>query len=114
MCESNILSTSKTELYSNMKESGMNEKEAMHMMIMTQCLVLHTVSVYLCLSLPLSTPASSPWLWRYLDTLKEFAGSHGSIVVPHGPSAVGDLSSQIREGFLTAAGQQQMKGGLFG
>ncbi|CAE7845884.1 HIRL2 [Symbiodinium microadriaticum] len=69
-----------------MKESGMNEKEAMHMMIMTQ----------------------------YLDTLKEFAGSHGSIVVPHGPSAVGDLSSQIREGFLTAAGQQQMKGGLFG
>ncbi|CAE7571332.1 HIRL2, partial [Symbiodinium sp. CCMP2456] len=35
-----------------MKESGMNEKEAMHMMIMTQ----------------------------YLDTLREFAGSHGSIV----------------------------------
>eukprot|EP00913_Durusdinium_trenchii_P007759 g7286.t1 len=35
-----------------MKESGMSEKEAMHMMIMTQ----------------------------YLDTLKEFASSHGSIV----------------------------------
>ncbi|CAE7433073.1 HIRL2 [Symbiodinium natans] len=69
-----------------MKDSGMSEKEAMHMMIMTQ----------------------------YLDTLKEFAGSHGSIVVPHGPSAVADLGSQIREGFLTAAGQQQMKGGLFG
>ena len=34
-----------------------------------------------------------------------FSGSHGSIVVPHGPSAVGDLQSQIREGFLTAAGQ---------
>mmetsp|Transcript_17379 Transcript_17379/g.40920 ORF Transcript_17379/g.40920 Transcript_17379/m.40920 type:complete len:287 (+) Transcript_17379:57-917(+) len=69
-----------------MKDSGMSEKEAMHMMIMTQ----------------------------YLDTLKEFAGSHGSIVVPHGPSAVKDLESQIREGFLSAAGQQQMKGGLFG
>ena len=80
-----------------MKESGMSEKEAMHMMIMTQ----------------------------YLDTLKEFASlfanerdrfighfsdrpavvsheasSHGSIVVPHGPSAVKDLEHQIREGFL--------------
>jgi len=69
-----------------MKESGMSEKEAMHMMIMTQ----------------------------YLDTLKEFSSSHGSIVVPHGPSAVGDLQSQIREGFLTAASQQSMKGGIFG
>ncbi|CAE7819372.1 HIR1 [Symbiodinium microadriaticum] len=52
-----------------MKESGMNEKEAMHMMIMTQ----------------------------YLDTLKEFASTHGSIVVPHGPSAVRDLRSQMPE-----------------
>ncbi|CAJ1429242.1 unnamed protein product [Effrenium voratum] len=69
-----------------MKESGMSEHEAMHMMIMTQ----------------------------YLDTLKEFAGSHGSIIVPHGPSAVKDLESQIREGFLSASPQQQMKGGLFG
>lgn len=68
-----------------MKESGMSEKEAMHMMIMTQ----------------------------YLDTLKEFASSHGSIVVPHGPSAVKDLEHQIREGFLSAAPQQQM-GGIFG
>ncbi|CAJ1331637.1 unnamed protein product, partial [Effrenium voratum] len=62
-----------------MKESGMSEHEAMHMMIMTQ----------------------------YLDTLKEFAGSHGSIIVPHGPSAVKDLESQIREGFLSASPQQQ-------
>merc|ERR1712083_1157823 len=68
-----------------MKESGMSEQEAMHMMITTQ----------------------------YLDTLKEFAGSHGSIIVPHGPSAVKDIESQIREGFLTAGSvpsQQQMKG----
>eukprot|EP00435_Cladocopium_sp_Y103_P011258 s3545_g2.t3 len=69
-----------------MKESGMSEKEAMHMMIMTQ----------------------------YLDTLKEFANSHGSIVVPHGPSAVGDLQGQIRDGFLQAASQQKMAGGIFG
>lgn len=69
-----------------MKDSGMSEKEAMHMMIMTQ----------------------------YLDTLKEFAGSHGSIVVPHGPSAVGDLQGQIRDGFLQAASQQKMSGGIFG
>jgi len=69
-----------------MKDSGMSEKEAMHMMIMTQ----------------------------YLDTLKEFAGSHGSIVVPHGPSAVGDLQGQIRDGFLQAASQQRMSGGIFG
>merc|ERR1712151_436591 len=68
-----------------MKESGMSEQEAMHMMIATQ----------------------------YLDTLKEFAGSHGSIIVPHGPSAVKDIESQIREGFLTSGSvpsQQQMKG----
>ena len=35
-----------------------------------------------------------------------FAGSHGSIVVPHGPSAVGDLQGQIRDGFLQAASQR--------
>mmetsp|Transcript_51788 Transcript_51788/g.93000 ORF Transcript_51788/g.93000 Transcript_51788/m.93000 type:complete len:299 (-) Transcript_51788:221-1117(-) len=79
-----------------MTQTGMSEDQAMHMMIMTQ----------------------------YLDTLKDFAGSHGTIVVPHGPSAVKDLESQIREGFLTSATppQQQMRskgtaaagGGLFG
>jgi len=78
-----------------MTKTGMNEEQAMHMMIMTQ----------------------------YLDTLKDFAGSHGTIVVPHGPSAVKDLESQIREGFLTtqttrAPAQQQIKDssgrGIFG
>jgi len=72
-----------------MKEAGMSESDAMHMMIMTQ----------------------------YLDTLKEFSASHGTIVVPHGPSSVKDIESQIREGFLSAGSagsgqprQQQMKG----
>ena len=39
-------------------------------------------------------------------TPPRFAGSHGSIVVPHGPSAVGDLQGQIRDGFLQAASQR--------
>eukprot|EP00441_Pelagodinium_beii_P034211 CAMPEP_0197650330 /NCGR_PEP_ID=MMETSP1338-20131121/30877_1 /TAXON_ID=43686 ORGANISM="Pelagodinium beii, Strain RCC1491" /NCGR_SAMPLE_ID=MMETSP1338 /ASSEMBLY_ACC=CAM_ASM_000754 /LENGTH=294 /DNA_ID=CAMNT_0043224713 /DNA_START=48 /DNA_END=932 /DNA_ORIENTATION=+ len=75
-----------------MTETGMSEEQAMHMMIMTQ----------------------------YLDTLKEFSGSHGTIVVPHGPSAVKDLESQIREGFLTTrtppqqAMPQAPAKGLFG
>merc|ERR1712228_914115 len=68
-----------------MKESGITEQDSMHMMLVTQ----------------------------YLDTLKDFAGSHGSIIVPHGPGSVKDLESQIREGFLSAgAGStkpQQMK-----
>jgi len=57
-----------------MNESGMSNKEAMHMMIMTQ----------------------------YLDTLKDFANGKSSIMVPHGPGAVKDLESQIRDGFVTS------------
>merc|ERR1712014_112286 len=57
-----------------MQESGMSGKESMHMMVMTQ----------------------------YLDTLKEFANGKSSIMVPHGPSAVKDLESQIRDGFITS------------
>merc|ERR1712051_1054746 len=57
-----------------MQESGMSSKESMQMMIMTQ----------------------------YLDTLKEFANGKSSILVPHGPSAVKDMESQIRDGFLTS------------
>jgi len=57
-----------------MTESGMSNKDAMHMMIMTQ----------------------------YLDTLKEFANGKASIMVPHGPSAVKDIESQIRDGFLSS------------
>merc|ERR1711920_274004 len=57
-----------------MKESGMSEGEAQHMMVMTQ----------------------------YLDTLKDFANSKSSIMVPHGPSAVRDIEAQIRNGFSSA------------
>ena len=65
-----------------MKESGMNEKEAMHMMIMTQCLVLPH-GLFLSLPFPTSkVPRLLLMWWRYLDTLRDFAGSHGSIVVP--------------------------------
>ena len=32
-----------------MKDSGMSEKEAMHMMIMTQCLALHTARFVIAL-----------------------------------------------------------------
>merc|ERR1712083_4875 len=77
-----------------MQESGMTGKESMHMMAMTQ----------------------------YLDTLKEFANGKSSIMVPHGPSAVKDMESQIRDGFLTSQAmdsgpdqaQMSQKKGLFG
>merc|ERR1712050_353306 len=65
-----------------MQESGMTSKESMHMMVMTQ----------------------------YLDTLKDFANGKSSIMVPHGPSAVKDLGSQIRDGFITS----QSLGASFG
>merc|ERR1712226_1213936 len=76
-----------------LKESGMSEHESMHMMVMTQ----------------------------YLDTLKEFANGKSSIMVPHGPSAVKDMESQIRDGFLTSQAmdsgpdqaQMNQKKGLF-
>merc|ERR1712079_660144 len=74
-----------------MKQSGMSEHEAQHMMVMTQ----------------------------YLDTLKDFANSKSSIMVPHGPSAVKDIEAQIKDGFLTSqamdvAAAPQKTGGIFG
>lgn len=40
---------------------------------------------------------------QYLDVLKEFAQSgNASMVVPHGPSAVGDIEAQVRSGFMQA------------
>ena len=65
-----------------MTDSGVSGKEAMHMMIMTQ----------------------------YLDTLKEFAGKHGSILVPHGPSAVRELESQVGRVGDSSSAVSQMKG----
>jgi len=57
-----------------MQESGMSDKESMHMMIMTQ----------------------------YLDTLKEFSNGKSSIMVPHSSSGGKNTESQIRDGFLTS------------
>jgi regulator of protease activity HflC (stomatin/prohibitin superfamily) len=40
---------------------------------------------------------------QYLDVLKEFAQSgSATMVVPHGPSAVGDIEAQVRSGFMQA------------
>ena len=54
-----------------MKEaSGLDSQQVVHMMIATQ----------------------------YLDALKEFAkNGRGSIVVPHGPSAIHDIETQVRK-----------------
>lgn len=71
----------------SMSAGGLNPQEAMHMMITTQ----------------------------YLDTLKDFANNpnHSSIMIPHGPGAVKDIESQVRDGFISASalkpGQQSMK-----
>eukprot|EP00286_Rhodomonas_abbreviata_P005593 CAMPEP_0181338556 /NCGR_PEP_ID=MMETSP1101-20121128/28702_1 /TAXON_ID=46948 /ORGANISM="Rhodomonas abbreviata, Strain Caron Lab Isolate" /LENGTH=251 /DNA_ID=CAMNT_0023449299 /DNA_START=167 /DNA_END=922 /DNA_ORIENTATION=- len=41
---------------------------------------------------------------QYLDVLKDFAQSgRATMVVPHGPSAVGDIEAQIRNGFMQAS-----------
>ncbi|EKX33021.1 hypothetical protein GUITHDRAFT_156181 [Guillardia theta CCMP2712] len=60
----------------SMKEScGLEPREVVHMMLVTQ----------------------------YLDVLKEFAQSgRATMVVPHGPSAVGDIEQQVRNGFMQA------------
>eukprot|EP00927_Polykrikos_kofoidii_P018979 TRINITY_DN18834_c0_g2_i1.p1 TRINITY_DN18834_c0_g2~~TRINITY_DN18834_c0_g2_i1.p1 ORF type:complete len:281 (-),score=71.04 TRINITY_DN18834_c0_g2_i1:19-861(-) len=64
-----------------MQRGGLDNDDAMHMMIMTQ----------------------------YLDTLKEFANGKASIMVPHGPSAVQDLKSQISDGFSRRPVQSRME-----
>uniref|UniRef100_A0A7S0YMM6 Band 7 domain-containing protein n=1 Tax=Hemiselmis tepida TaxID=464990 RepID=A0A7S0YMM6_9CRYP len=65
-----------------MREScGLEPKEVVHMMLVTQ----------------------------YLDVLKEFAASgKATMVVPHGPSAVQDIEGQVRNGFLQANLANQM------
>jgi regulator of protease activity HflC (stomatin/prohibitin superfamily) len=67
----------------SMKEScGLEPKEVIHMMMVTQ----------------------------YLDVLKEFAASgKATMVVPHGPSAVSDIESQVRHGFMQAAMVNEQK-----
>ena len=47
---------------------------------------------------------------QYLDVLKEFAASgKATMVVPHGPSAVSDIESQVRHGFMQAAMVNEQK-----
>jgi len=77
------------ESMESMTSAGLTTQDAMQMMLTTQ----------------------------YIDTLKDFASNpnNSSIMVPSGPGAAGDLSTQIREGFVTAnalsggPGQQRMK-----
>eukprot|EP00746_Dinoflagellata_sp_MGD_P153306 gnl/MRDRNA2_/MRDRNA2_84183_c0_seq1.p1 gnl/MRDRNA2_/MRDRNA2_84183_c0~~gnl/MRDRNA2_/MRDRNA2_84183_c0_seq1.p1 ORF type:complete len:282 (+),score=59.14 gnl/MRDRNA2_/MRDRNA2_84183_c0_seq1:74-919(+) len=64
-----------SESIKEMKSVGLEIAPAMHMMMVTQ----------------------------YLDTLKEFSGANASIMVPHGPGAIADIESQVRNGFLTAS-----------
>jgi regulator of protease activity HflC (stomatin/prohibitin superfamily) len=67
----------------SMRQScGLEPKEVVHMMLVTQ----------------------------YLDVLKEFAASgKATMVVPHGPSAVQDIESQVRNGFMAASMQNKMQ-----
>lgn len=48
---------------------------------------------------------------QYFDTLRDL-GAHGranTLFIPHQPGAVGDITDQIRNGFLQAAKPQEMK-----
>ena len=71
----------------SMREScGLEPREVVHMMLVTQ----------------------------YLDVLKDFAHSgKATMVVPHGPSAVQDIEGQVRNGFMQAqmmpAGKNSMQ-----
>jgi len=64
-----------SESIREMQSVGLDVAPAMHMMITTQ----------------------------YLDTLKEFASSKSSIMIPHGPGAIQDIESQVRNGFISAS-----------
>jgi len=57
-----------------MQDCGLDTKETIHMMMVTQ----------------------------YLDTMKEFANPKASIMIPHGPGAIKDIEAQIRNGFLSS------------
>eukprot|EP00802_Teleaulax_amphioxeia_P010734 Tamp_10763.p2 GENE.Tamp_10763~~Tamp_10763.p2 ORF type:complete len:291 (+),score=65.04 Tamp_10763:32-904(+) len=66
----------KSSIASMQESCGLEPREVVHMMLVTQ----------------------------YLDVLKEFAQSgKATMVVPHGPSAVSDIESQVRNGFLQAS-----------
>lgn len=65
----------KGSIQSMQTSCGLEPREVVHMMLVTQ----------------------------YLDVLKDFAQSgKATMVVPHGPSAVSDIESQVRNGFMQA------------
>jgi regulator of protease activity HflC (stomatin/prohibitin superfamily) len=64
-----------SESIKEMTSVGLEVAPAMHMMMVTQ----------------------------YLDTLKEFSNGKASIMVPHGPGAIADIESQVRNGFISAS-----------
>lgn len=64
-----------SESIKEMTSVGMETAPAMHMMMVTQ----------------------------YLDTLKEFSSSKSSIMIPHGPGAIHDIETQVRNGFMSAS-----------
>lgn len=48
---------------------------------------------------------------QYFDTLRDL-GAHGranTLFIPHQPGAIGDITDQIRNGFLQATQPQEMK-----
>jgi len=69
------------ESMDSMAAAGLNPQDAMHMMITTQ----------------------------YIDTMKDFANnpSNTAIMVPSHPGAAGDVTAQVRDGFLTAQALRQ-------
>ena len=48
---------------------------------------------------------------QYFDTLRDLGGSAGgnTVFIPHQPGAIGDITNQIRNGFLQAATTQEMQ-----
>jgi len=59
----------------SMQECGLDTKDTIQMMMVTQ----------------------------YLDTLKEFSNGKASIMVPHGQGGMKDVESQVRNGFISAS-----------
>mmetsp|Transcript_55178 Transcript_55178/g.112888 ORF Transcript_55178/g.112888 Transcript_55178/m.112888 type:complete len:284 (-) Transcript_55178:279-1130(-) len=71
-----IMAGFKGSIDSMSKECGLEPREIVHMVLVTQ----------------------------YLDVLKDFAQSgKATMVIPHGPSAVSDMETQVRNGFMQAS-----------
>lgn len=48
---------------------------------------------------------------QYFDTLRDLgaSGKGSTVFIPHQPGAIGDITNQIRSGFLQAAATQEMQ-----